>query len=124
MKKIEILALLLVLSVPVGMPMSVFFYQENIFRQPGVIQVVARQWEFEPSTITVELGSTVSLLLTSADVVHNFVILNYSIDVTLYPGKFTELEFQADLEGQFEIDCTIFCGSGHYEMSGLFIVTA
>src|SRR3989344_7023053 len=79
--------------------------------------VTARNWEFEPSTITVNRGDTVKLHITSADVAHGFVISAYGINKTLNPGQTVDVEFVADKAGSFPFLCNVFCGDGHSTMN-------
>ena len=84
--------------------------------------IVAQQFEFSPSTITVNQGDTVVLNLTTADVPHGFSLSQFSVSETITPGKTKTVEFVADTAGTFTFSCTVVCGSGHTGMSGTLIV--
>ena len=84
--------------------------------------VTARNWEFVPSTITVNKGDTVKLHITSTDVQHGFVISAYGINKTLNPGQQVDVEFVADKAGSFPFYCNVFCGEGHSGMKGTLVV--
>ncbi len=86
------------------------------------ISMVAKQWEFIPSTIKVKKGEKVKLTITSQDVRHGFAIADYGINQDLVPGETNVVEFVADKEGQFNFFCSVQCGSGHGGMNGLLIV--
>jgi cytochrome c oxidase subunit 2 len=47
---------------------------------------------------------------------------DFKIDETIEPGKTTIVHLRFDRAGTFEFHCSIFCGSGHEEMSGQFVV--
>ena len=85
-------------------------------------RITAKQFEFSPSTIEVNKGDKVRLIVTSADVPHGISIREYGINEQLNPGKPVTIEFTADKEGTFTAFCSIFCGSGHSNMKGKLIV--
>ena len=78
-----------------------------------VFEMTARQFSFEPGTITVEKGDTVKLTITSIDVTHGFALPDFGIYENLEPGKMVNVEFVADKEGTFNFFCSVPCGSGH-----------
>ncbi len=92
--------------------------------QPSIktFSLVAKQWAFEPGTVTVTKGDTVHLIITSKDVTHGFKIQEYGINEKINPGKKTEIEFVADKVGTFSFFCSVPCGKGHTGMSGQLIV--
>ena len=85
-------------------------------------EVIAKQFEFLPNTITVKQGDTVKLSITSADVTHGFAINDFGINETIEPGKTTNIEFVANKKGTFNFYCSIPCGTGHGTMKGQLIV--
>lgn len=93
--------------------------QEPVLRE---ITMVARQWSFEPGTITVNQGDTVKLTINSVDVDHGFALPDFGVNERLSPGQTTNLEFVADKKGSFRFFCNVVCGQGHTSMSGLLIV--
>lgn len=86
------------------------------------IKVTAKQFAFEPSTIEVNKGDKVRLIVTSTDVPHGIAIPEYGINERLDPGKEVKIEFTADKQGTFTAFCSVFCGSGHSNMKGKIIV--
>ncbi len=84
--------------------------------------IVARQWGFEPGTITVSKGDRVHLTITSKDVTHGFTIKEYAIAEKIIPGKTSNVEFVADKVGTFSFFCSVPCGKGHTGMNGQLIV--
>lgn len=87
-----------------------------------VFDMEAKQWEFVPSTITVNQGDTVIINATSTDVVHGFLIPEYNINVDLPVDETVKIEFVADKKGEFSFRCSVYCGSGHGAMTGTLIV--
>jgi heme/copper-type cytochrome/quinol oxidase subunit 2 len=113
------------------------------------VKVVARQfyWTFEyapNSTITfpngtsthfpngtstenilyVTAGEVVDLELVSEDVAHSFFIPQMGVHIDAIPGHDNHYWFRADTAGQYLIECTQFCGTGHYTMIGELMVAA
>ena len=86
------------------------------------ITLSAKQWEFSPSTITVNQGERVVLTITSSDVTHGFSLPEFNASAELVAGKATKVEFTADKAGTFTFSCNQFCGSGHSGMRGTLIV--
>lgn len=84
--------------------------------------IIAKNWEFDPATITVNQGDTVKLHVKSIDVAHGFRLSSFNINERLEPGKTADIEFVADKTGTFTFACSVFCGSGHSRMVGQLIV--
>ncbi len=84
--------------------------------------ITAKQWEFNPSVITVNKGDKVKLTITSVDVAHGFAISDFNINERLEPRQTTNIEFVADKSGEFTFFCSVQCGSGHSSMRGQLIV--
>jgi heme/copper-type cytochrome/quinol oxidase subunit 2 len=87
-----------------------------------VIDIIARQFSFSPDPIIVKLGDRVKLNINSIDIDHGFALPDFNIDARLEAGKITTVEFEADKLGEFIFSCSVFCGSGHREMTGVLIV--
>jgi cytochrome c oxidase subunit 2 len=89
------------------------------------IEVVARRFAFEPSTIEVEVGERITLLVSSADGVHGVGIRKFKVN-NLVPrgGRQVTIEFTASEAGTFPIVCSEACGDGHDDMRGSLVVTA
>lgn len=85
-------------------------------------KITAKQFEFTPSTIEVNKGDKVRLIVTSVDVPHGIAIPEYGINQRLEPGKPETIEFTADKVGTFTAYCSVVCGSGHKSMKGQIIV--
>lgn len=87
------------------------------------VEMVARQFEFEPSTVTVEQGTRVQLTLTTEDVAHGLALPEFGVSERIEPGETVEVEFIADKAGTYIYFCNVYCGTGHGNMKGRFIVT-
>lgn len=84
--------------------------------------VTAKQWGFDPATITVKKGDRVKLAIKSLDVSHGFALSAFNVNQNLEPGQEVTVEFVADKTGSFSFFCSVFCGSGHGGMRGTIIV--
>ncbi len=84
--------------------------------------MIAKKWQFDPSTINVKQGDKIRLKIKSIDVTHGFSLLDFNINENLEPGKEVVVEFIADKKGEFSFFCSVFCGSGHSGMKGKLIV--
>ena len=86
------------------------------------VNMIAKQFEFDPSVITVNKGDTVIIHVRSIDVAHGFALPEYGISERLPPNQAVDIEFVADKQGTFTFFCNIPCGSGHGAMRGTLIV--
>lgn len=86
------------------------------------ISIIAKQYEFIPNKIEVEKGMPVKLYLTSVDVDHGIFIDAFKVNQKIEKGKVSVVEFTPNKTGEFEIGCSVFCGSGHMGMKGRLIV--
>jgi cytochrome c oxidase subunit 2 len=86
------------------------------------INLEAYKYGFSPERIVVKKGEIVKLLATSRDIPHGVSIKEYGINERVEPGKVNNIEFIADKAGEFDILCSVYCGSGHHSMKAKLIV--
>ncbi len=86
------------------------------------INMIAKRFEFIPSTITVNQGDKVKITITSQDTTHGFFLPDFGINEQITPGKQTVVEFVAKAKGTYTFRCSVPCGEGHSTMSGKLIV--
>jgi cytochrome c oxidase subunit 2 len=91
---------------------------------PRVIDVTAKKYDFEPSTIEVQQGERVVLRVTSTDRLHGIGIKKFGVNREVPKGQTVEVEFVASSAGTFKIICTEDCGKGHDDMVGTLVVKA
>lgn len=84
---------------------------------PRRIEITAKQFAFEPSEITIKKGEPVVLVVKSADVAHGLRFRDLNLNVKVDKGGTAELPFTPDKTGDFVGHCSVFCGSGHGEMT-------
>lgn len=101
------------------------------FDQPGVVQtgplryevrMVGQIWSFTPNEIRVPVGSTVTFVATSRDVIHGLFIPGANVNVMLIPGQIARVSARFDREGEFFMACHEYCGIAHHTMGGKLIV--
>ncbi len=70
----------------------------------------------------VPAGAEVEFVITSADVLHGFLILDTSVNAMVIPGQVTRVATTFDEAGEYEIVCHEYCGIGHQGMFGKVVV--
>ncbi len=109
-------------------PFAVEGGKERIERQADGVHVymTAIRSHFTPDTIRVKEGETVHIHITNIeqalDATHGFALDSYNINLSLEPGKHSNVTFVADKPGVFPMYCTEFCSALHLEMAGYFLV--
>ena len=91
---------------------------------PRVIELVARRFVYQPNEIELKVGERVVIAIQSLDFVHGMNIPDLGKRLDLVPGRITKLELQPTKPGVIDFVCDNFCGEGHEEMHGRFVVTA
>jgi cytochrome c oxidase subunit 2 len=87
-----------------------------------VISLTARQWSYDPPSITLKVGVPVVLEITSADVHHGFNLPDFGVRADAIPGRKSRVKLVPDKTGTFEFHCDYYCGSGHEGMEGQIAV--
>ncbi len=88
------------------------------------VNVMAKQWSWEfkyksgrsSPDLVVPVGKPVKLIMTSTDVLHSFFVPAFRIKQDVVPGMFTNVWFNSDYEGEFQVFCTEYCGAKHSDM--------
>ncbi len=86
------------------------------------LQMVARMWAFQPSTVRLPVGSTVDLYVTSQDIIHGFKIERHNVNLMAIPGAINYIRVTFDKPGEFLFACHEFCCAAHHTMAGRFII--
>jgi cytochrome c oxidase subunit II len=84
---------------------------------PLRVEVTAKRYAFQPAEITVHKGHPVDLVLKSGDVAHGLRIGELNLDIKVNKGATTNVNFTPDKVGNFVGHCSVFCGSGHGQMT-------
>jgi cytochrome c oxidase subunit 2 len=86
------------------------------------IVITASQWDFQPGTVRVNRGDTVTIDLESVDVVHGLFLDGYEVRTVAEPGRPGTLTFVADRDGAYHFRCAVPCGNLHPFMIGKLVV--
>ena len=84
---------------------------------PRRVEVVAKRFVFEPAEITLKKGEAVDFVLTSNDVAHGVRIRELNLDLHAGKGKTADATVTPAATGTFVGHCSVFCGSGHGQMT-------
>ena len=82
------------------------------------INIIAKNWEFQPSQITVNYNDLIRLKIKSIDVKRGISIPDFNIHSELIPNEETIIEFKANKKGTFNFNCSVLYGPGHRNMNG------
>jgi len=80
------------------------------------VRLIAQQYEFIPHCVAVPAGMPVKFRLTSADVVHGFMLPDTNVNTMVVPGFVAEVRTRFAGEGEYAMPCHEFCGLGHHAM--------
>jgi cytochrome c oxidase subunit 2 len=87
------------------------------------VTIVARRFVFEPAQVPLRAGERVAVEVRSLDFVHGFNVPDLNRRFDLVPGRPTRFEFTPAAPGVIDFVCDNFCGDGHEDMHGRFVVT-
>jgi len=82
----------------------------------ATVRIIAEQYDFVPRCVRVPADTPVKFRLTSADVVHGFLIPNTNVNTMVVPGFVAEVRTRFDAPGEYAMPCHEFCGLGHQAM--------
>jgi cytochrome c oxidase subunit II len=80
------------------------------------VRIVAEQYAFVPHCVRVPAATSVKFRLTSADVVHGFLLPDTNVNAMVVPGFVTEVRTRFAEPGVHAMPCHEFCGLGHQAM--------
>jgi cytochrome c oxidase subunit 2 len=137
-------------AVPTAILVYLGFLSQNLwsqlrvpknFPQPAVtVKVLAEQWlwhfrypgpdgVFDTSddiivdnTGHIPVNQPVHFDLSSQDVIHGFYIPDLRVHQDAVPGLMSTVWVQATKTGSYDVRCTQFCGTNHYQMKGQLVV--
>ena len=80
------------------------------------VRIIAEQYDFVPRCVQVPAGTAVTFRLTSADVVHGFLLPATNVNTMVVPGFVAEVRTRFARQGEYAMPCHEFCGLGHHAM--------
>jgi cytochrome c oxidase subunit II len=91
------------------------------------IFVVAKQWmwkvqhpggQSEINALHIPVHHPIRLIMASQDVIHSFFIPALRLKHDVVPGRYQDLEIEADKPGHYHLFCAEYCGTDHAGMIG------
>jgi cytochrome c oxidase subunit 2 len=70
----------------------------------------------------VPVSRDVKLIMMSKDVLHSFYVPGFRIKMDVLPNRYTEQWFRSDIPGEYQVQCTEYCGKGHSQMNAKIVV--
>jgi cytochrome c oxidase subunit II len=110
---------------------SVFF---EIYKTPQgelSVFVVAKQWmwkvqhgggQSEINSLHIPVNRPVRLVMASQDVIHSFFIPALRLKHDVVPGRYQDIEIEANRPGRYHLFCAEYCGTDHSGMTGEIVV--
>lgn len=92
---------------------------------PTRVTLTAERFDFWPSRIRTEAGTTLEISIESEDTVHGFRIVGTEVNVAIPKrgrGPVT-VTFRPEKPGTYTFECSRMCGAGHNFMRGEIIVS-
>jgi cytochrome c oxidase subunit II len=108
-----------------------YYHIERPPRDALQVQVVAKQWMWqlqhaegkkEINELHLPLGRTITLTMTSQDVIHSFFVPAFRVKQDVVPGKYTTEWFRPTHLGEYHLFCAEYCGTNHSRMIGRVVV--
>jgi cytochrome c oxidase subunit II len=82
----------------------------------ATVRLIGEQYDFVPDCVLVPAQTPVKFRLTSADVVHGFLLPDTNVNTMVVPGFVAEVRTSFAQPGEYEMPCHEFCGLGHHAM--------
>jgi cytochrome c oxidase subunit II len=76
------------------------------------VRLIAQQYDFVPECVLVPANTPVKFRLTSADVIHGFLIAGTNVNTMAVPGFVAEVRTRFSAPGDYRMPCDEFCGAG------------
>lgn len=80
------------------------------------VRMIAQQYFFVPDCARVPVDTPVKIRITSADVIHGFLLPATNVNTMVVPGYIAEVRTTFSRPGVYTMACDEFCGYGHHGM--------
>jgi cytochrome c oxidase subunit II len=80
------------------------------------VRLIGEEYAFVPDCLRVPADTPVKFRLTSADVLHGFLLPATNVNTMVVPGFIAEVRTSFSRPGVYEMPCNEFCGYGHHGM--------
>ncbi len=123
--------------IPLILVMVMFYYgykgyavMREVPEDAMEVKVIAYMWDWDfeyangktSKDLYVPVGKAVKLNMMSKDVIHSLYIPAFRVKEDVVPGTDTYMWFIANIEGDYDILCTEYCGLRHSFMDAKAIV--
>jgi len=88
------------------------------------VHVVAKMWAFDPPEVHLPPGADVDLYLSSQDVTHGLYVERTAVNLMAVPGVVNAARLRFPTPGTYAMICHEYCGVGHQQMAGRFVIGA
>ena len=122
MKKLDIIAIIFLVTFVIAVPIGMVIYKNAVVDQNVIYVHSEDNGGWGVKDIHAKLGQSLKLTFVSEDVVHAFVLPAFNISLRIYPGHSESVTFTPNEVGTFQFYCGVYCGAGHEQMVGEFIV--
>ncbi len=86
------------------------------------VHMVAKMWAFDPPEVRLPPGSEVDIYLSALDVIHGVYIEHTNVNLMAVPGSVNAARVRFDQQGQYNVICHEYCGTGHHFMMAKFVI--
>ena len=95
------------------------------------INVIAKQWMWkfqhaggqrELNELHIPVNQPIKITVASADVIHSFFVPAFRLHFDVVPGRYRTTWFKPTETGEFQLECSQYCGTNHSKMVGKIIV--
>lgn len=106
---------------------KVFLDMNVVPRDAMEIKVTGKKWLWtfdypnganSINNLVVPVDQPVKLVLSSEDVIHSFFVPGFRIKMDVLPNRYNVTWFEAVEEGEYQLFCAEYCGTGHSDMLG------
>jgi cytochrome c oxidase subunit 2 len=80
------------------------------------VRMIGEQYYFVPQCAQVPVDTPVKFRITSADVIHGFLLPATNVNTMVVPGFVAEVRTTFSRPGIYQMPCNEFCGYGHHGM--------
>jgi cytochrome c oxidase subunit 2 len=89
------------------------------------IHVIGQKWNWtflynsgrtSSADLYIPVDTPVKLIMTSKDVIHSFFVPAFREKQDVVPGRYSQLWFQVNQPGNYQVFCAEYCGAGHSTM--------
>ena len=117
--------------IPTIIVIVIFFYGFRGFLDGAVVppnaievKVTGRMWNWYfdypagggDSILYLPRGRPVQLTLASEDTIHSLYVPAFRLKRDVVPGRYNKMWMEATEVGEYPLECTEYCGTGHSEM--------